>query len=115
MKNTDTQKRASFVVTQENGYEVQKDCLVNLQTGEITVGSNRLEVQSSKYDANSKIVAQRVEYKGTEFSVSKESFDNKEKLKVEDMGNFLCLSMRPDNTKYDNVIPHKAGLRYKNK
>ena len=42
MKETDVKKKASFVETRADGKNIQKECLVDLQTGSIEVGKVKI-------------------------------------------------------------------------
>lgn len=92
MKETDTKKKASFVETRADGKNIQKDCLVDLQTGKIEVGGVKLA--GLKYDEKSPVVAVRVEYRGTEFGVDIEKAQkgNAYAIKDRELGAFIMTS-----------------------
>lgn len=108
MKETDVKKKASFVETRADGYNLQKECLVNLQTGEIEVGQPK--VTGSKFNPASPVAAVRIEFRGKEYGVDAVKEDNKTKYKVDgkDMGVFITESYKPKTTteiKNENVNP----------
>lgn len=95
MKETDVKKKASFVETRADGKSVQRECLVNLQNGEIEVGKPRIE--GLKINEASPVTAVRVEFRGQEYKVEAEKLDNKTSYKVNEreIGAFITSSLKP--------------------
>lgn len=92
MKETDNKKKASFIEVHANGYSMQKECLVDLQTGNIEVGNAK--VVGSKFDPKSPVVSSRIEYRGTEYTVSEAVENNKKVNKVDEIGQFIVASYK---------------------
>lgn len=108
LKETEFKKIASLAINHENGCLLQKECLVDLQTGEVTVGD--LKVERSNYDPKSKITSTEVHYRGKEFSLE----NLNDKLKVQNMGAFLMESLKKETiteSKLKNVNPMKAAWK----
>lgn len=69
-------RKASYVVDYQDGNRVQKDCLVDLKSGEIDIGADK--ITGLKYDRYAKQLSSHVEFKGREFQI--ESIENKPKV-----------------------------------
>lgn len=108
MKETDVKKKASFVETRSDGKNIQKDCLVNLQTGEVEVG--KIKIEGLKYNEASPVVAARVEFRGQEYNLDAEKVGNKTNYKVNgrELGAFITESYKPKSiteSKLENINP----------
>lgn len=108
MKETDVKKKASFVETRADGKNIQKECLVDLQTGAIEVG--KVKIEGFKYDEKSPVVAARVEFRGQEYKVDAEKVANKTNYKLDgkEMGVFITESYKPKTiteSKLDDINP----------
>lgn len=108
MKETDVKKKASFVETRADGKSIQKECLVNLQTGEIEVGKPKIE--GLKINEASPVTDVRVEFRGQEYKVEAEKQDNKSnyKLNSREIGAFITESYKPKTiteSKLENINP----------
>lgn len=108
MKETETKKKASFVETRENGKSVQKECLVDLQTGKVEVGQVRLA--GLKVDESSPVASVRVEFRGTEFTVDSNKTEKGMAYSIKDseMGGFTMLTYKAKTLaeqKEENINP----------
>lgn len=109
LKETDTKKLASLVVNHENGYLLQKECLVDLQTGDVTVGEAK--IKTSKYDTTSKITGVEINYRGQSYDLD----INNNNYKVKNMGGFIMESIKPETikeSKLKNINPTNAAWKH---
>lgn len=108
LKETDTKKLASLAISHENGYLLQKECLVDIQNGQITVGNSKLE--GSHYDEKSKIMSMVVNYRGTEFDLDTEG----DLKKIKNVGLFIMKSVKEETIqekKLKNINPTNAAWK----
>jgi len=106
MKESDTKKKASFVETHADGKNIQKECLVDLQTGKIEVGG--LKIDGLKYDVNSPVVESRVEFRGKEYEIISEKIGNKTNYEIAHIGAFIQATYAPKTIteqKAENINP----------
>lgn len=71
-------RTASYVVDYADGNRIQKDCLIDLKTGEVDIGADK--IVGRKYDA-SRPLSSHVEFKGREFAVESADIGNKKDQK----------------------------------
>lgn len=109
LKETEYKRLASLAINHENGYLLQKECLVDLQTGDITVGDAK--IKTSKYDPNSKITGVEVNYRGQAYDLE----INNNNYKVKNIGGFIMESMKPETiteSKLKNINPSQAAWKH---
>ncbi len=111
MKNENV--KASFIEERANGKSIQRNCLVNLQTGKIEVGSVKLA--GLKVDESSPVVNAILEYRGQEFEMdSKKTAKGMEyELTEAARGAFLMKNLKPTTMAEDKEM--KIDKRWKPK
>jgi hypothetical protein len=115
LKETGNKKQASFVIEYADNTLRQKNCLVDVKTGEITIGDDR--VPGKKY-ASEAVKEVRVEFKGKAFSVTKEVNESKAtSFKLSNPSIFEIKSKEPTNERnvYANIKnPAKPSADWRN-
>lgn len=86
-------RTASYVVDYADGNRIQKDCLIDMKTGDIDVGADK--IVGKKYDA-SRALSSHVEFRGREFAVESADLNNKkDQKKILDLDGFSFQDRQP--------------------
>lgn len=105
LKEDNQHKKASLVLTNEKNQSIQKECLVNLQDGMITVGDDK--ISGRKFDYDSKLTNQRIEFRGKEFEIENIVENKTPHIRLKEPSWFAFEAQKPEpKHSYDN-IKHK--------